>query len=82
MVNADSCIFVTLCIIYKNHSKFKQRIITDIIVQVEKSSAYELEVGTRRVTADINRLEEQARRDGAALERAEQEVRTGGDGRF
>ena len=42
--------------------------------KVEKNSAYELELGTRRVTAEVGRLEEQARRDTAALEQAEQEV--------
>ena len=42
--------------------------------KVEKNSAYELELGTRRVTAEVGSLEEQARRDTAALEQAKQEV--------
>ena len=44
------------------------------LAKVEQNSAYHLETETRRLTADLSRLEEQRSRDAAALEKVEHEV--------
>ena len=42
--------------------------------KIEKEAAYEFEIETKKVQANISRLEEQVRRDNHSLMKAEQEA--------